>query len=435
MKRTAVYIATTEGPSEIQRITPEESDVRSVICHDGRAIALPISADYDSFVRRPTGVIEACFGHGAYRVDISDPIASGLSWQLGLFIAHALSDDGRLVRADDRIPQIVWATGEVTRDLAVEAVEDVDRKIRQSESRIRAHLDSGSRIVLAVPVENLIEANQALEDVFAGDRDRLHVVPAETVCDVLTALGLKRRRRTRQWLSRTPSAIRGRRKMPRRLAYGVPLALLAFAAVTGWQNYGPEPDLGVARANAVRILPASLRPDPDPMPPLAAIAVATRAPADMPCAAVHLDRVAPVIASRAVIVGAPVAATDIAGLCDFRYRLTNGSDRAAFLWILATRENPSGNGFRLRALHAEKPLAAWATVDLDARPPGRLSAPLRQALVVLSVPSAAVADVTRLNGLWRRVQDATSAQDLNQFLDQARAHGAAVLRLKNEFRP
>ena len=65
MKRTAVYIATTEGPSEIQRITPEDSDVRSVICHDGKAIALPVSADYDSFVRRPTGVIEACFGHSA----------------------------------------------------------------------------------------------------------------------------------------------------------------------------------------------------------------------------------------------------------------------------------------------------------------------------------------------------------------------------------
>ncbi len=433
MKNTAVYIATTEGPSEIQRITPEDSDVRSVICHGGKAIALPISPDYDAFVRRPTGVIEACFGHSAYRVDIGDPIASGLSWQLGLFIAHALFDEGRLVRSDDKIPQIIWATGEVTRDLAVDMVEDVDRKIRQSESRIRAHLDCGSRVVLAVPTGNIIEANKALEDVFAGDREGLHIVPATTVCDVLAALGLKRRRRTRQWLARTPAAISGRRNFPRQLAYAVSLALLGFAVVTGWQRFAPQADLGVARAAAVRVLPASLRPDP--VPSLAAISLAVRSPEGKPCAAVHLDRVAPLITRRAVIDGAPVAGLRIKGLCDFRYRLTNGSDKAATLWVLAMRENAGGGLFRLRTLHVEKPLAARATVDLDARPPRHLSAPLRQALVVVSVQSGAVADLTSLGGLWRRAQNAASAQDLDRTLAQARAQGAAVLRLTNDFRP
>jgi len=430
MKRTAVYIATTEGPSEIQRITPEDPDVRSVICHDGKAIALPISADYDSFVRRPTGVIEACFGHGAYRVDIGDPIASGLSWQLGLFIAHALCDEGRLVRADDKVPQIIWATGEVTRDLAVDTVDDVDRKIRRSEGRIRAHLDRGSRVVLAVPAGNLIEANKALRDVFAGDYDRLHIVAAGTVCDVLTTLGLKRRRRTRQWLAGTPAAIGGRGKMPRRLACAVSLALLAFTGVAGWQKLGPPMDLGVASAHAVRLLPAS-----DPAPSLAAVSVAVRPPAGAHCAAVHLDRVAPLITRRAVTGGAPPAGLRAADLCDFRYRLTNGSDQAVTLWVLATRENAAGGGFRLRALHAEKTLAARAAVDLDARPPSRLSAPLRQALVVLSVPSGGVAGLSGPGGLWRRARNAASAQDLDSLLNQARDHGAVVLRLTDDFRP
>ena len=433
MKRTAVYIATTEGPSEIQRITPEDSDVRSVICHDGKAIALPISPDYDGFVRRPTGVIEACFGHSAYRVDIANPIASGLSWQLGLFIAHALFDEGRLVRSDEKSPQIIWATGEVTRDLAVDAVADVDRKIRQSEAQIRVHLDCGSRVVLAVPVGNLIEANKALEDVFGSDCARLHIVPAQTVCDVLTALGLKRRRRTRQWLARTPSAIGSRRKLPRRLAYGVSIGFLAFAIVAGWQKLGPQMDLGVASAHAVRILPASLRPDPAPS--LAAVSVAVRSPEGRPCAVVHLDRAAPEITRRVVTDGAPVAGLRIAGLCDFRYRLTNGSDKAAMLWVLATRENTRGGGFRLRALHAEKPLAAGATVDLDARPPSRLSAPLRQTLVVLSVRFGALADLNNLGGFWRRARDAGSAQDLDRILAQAQAHGATVQRLAHDFRP
>lgn len=433
MKRTAVYIATTEGPSEIQRITPEDSDVRSVICHDGKAIALPVSPDYDSFVRRPTGVIEACFGHGAYRVDISDPIASGLSWQLGLFIAHALGDEGRLVRSDDKIPQIVWATGEVTRDLAVEAVDDVDRKIRQSESRIRAHLDGGSRVVLAVPAGNLTEANEALGDIFAGDCNRLHIVPAQTVCDVLAALGLKRRRRTRQWLARTPSAMGLRRKLPRQLAVVGSLALAALAVVAGWQKFGPPVDMEMARAHAMRVLPASLRPDPAQS--LAAISLAVRPPDGKHCAAVHLDRVAPLVTRRAVVDGAPVAGLRIADLCDFRYRLTNNSDRSALLWALALRKNAQGDRYRLRPLHAEKLLAARATIDLDARPPNRLSAPLHQAVIVMSVPSDAAAELTRLAGLWRRARKTTSSRDLDRILNQARTHGAAVLRLTHDFRP
>lgn len=433
MKRTAVYIATTEGPSKVQRITPEDCDVRSVICHDGKAIALPVSADYDSFVRRPTGVVEACFGHCAYRVDISDPIANGLSWQLGLFVAHALFDEGRLVGSDDKIPQIVWATGEVTRDLAVEPVDDVDRKIRQSESRIRAHLDGGSRVVLAVPVGNLTEADKALSNLFGDDYAGLHMVPAHTVCDVLAALGLKHRRRTRQWMARTSSAMGGRRKVPRQLAMAGSLALLAFAVVTGWQKYETRADPGMAKAQAVRVLPASLRPDPPPS--LAAISIAVRPPEGKLCAAVHLDRVAPLITHRAVHGGTQATGLRGTDLCDFRYRLTNGSDRPAVLWALALRENATGGEFRLRPLHAEKPLAARATLDLDARPPSRLSAPLRQALVVMSVRSDGAAGPARLDGIWRQLLNASSSRDLDRFLKQARADGAAILRLTNEFRP
>jgi len=429
MKRTAVYIATTEGPSEIQRITPEDNDVRSVVCHDGKAIALPISADYDSFVRRPTGIIEACFGYGAYRVDIASPIASGMSWQLGLFIAHALYDEGRLVRPDDDVAQVVWASGEVTRDLTVDPVDDVDRKIRLSEDRIRAHLDGGSRVVLAVPAGNFAEATRALEDVFAGD-DRLHIVAAETVCDVLAALGLKRRRRIRQWLARTPAAFGGRRKLPHRLAFAASLSLLAITVATGWQRFAPQPDPVVVQALTARVLPASLRLDPAPA--LEAVSVAVRPPAGAPCAAVHLDRDAPLVTKRAVAEGAPVMGLPIADLCDFHYRLTNTSTRLATLWVLATRENTAGGGFRRHPLHAGKRLAAMETVELDARPPSRLMAPLRQALIVMSAQSGGAAEI---GALWRRALTAASARDLDRILAQAPAHGAAVRRLTSEFMP
>jgi hypothetical protein len=433
MKGTAVQIATTEGPSEIQRITPEDPDVRSVICHDGRAIALPISPDYDPFVRRPTGVIEACFGHGAYRVDVAEPITSGQSWQLGLFIAHALYDEGRLVRSDDRTAQIVWATGEVTSDLAVAAVDEVDCKIRRSENVIRAHLEIGSRVILALPADNLAEATRALEDVFGDDCDRLHVVPAVTVCDVLSALGLKRPRRIRQWLARTPSVIADRGRMPRGLSYAFSLALVAVTAVTGWQKLDPGTGPGTAEAQGARAMNVSFRPGPAPS--VAAASVASRAPDGRPCAAVHLDRVAPVVTERPVVTGAPVAGLRVAGLCDFHYRLVNSARRPALIWVVAQRDNPGGGAFRSRIIHAERALAAGESLVLDARPPRLLSTALRQSFFVVSLPAQTPSDVSGVRALWSRAVAAASDTDLKAALDGARSHGAECRVLTNDFRP
>ncbi len=97
-----VYIGTTEGPSEIQRVTLEDAKVRSVICLGGKTIALPIARSYDSFVREPTGVIEKYFGHPAYRIDVSTPIEVGNSWQLD-WIARRGIDPAqcRVVALDD----------------------------------------------------------------------------------------------------------------------------------------------------------------------------------------------------------------------------------------------------------------------------------------------------------------------------------------------
>ena len=95
-RQDRIVIATTEGPAEVERLSEEDPDVRSVVCLQGKALALPISPDYDAFVRRPVGVIEARFGHACYRLDVSAPISGGLSWQLGVFAAHALKAAGRL---------------------------------------------------------------------------------------------------------------------------------------------------------------------------------------------------------------------------------------------------------------------------------------------------------------------------------------------------
>lgn len=120
---SAVYILTTEGPVRIQRIAEEDPAVRSVICLDGRAQSLPVSAAYDAFVRRPTGVIERLTGHAAYRMDVSARIDDGRSWQLAAFLAHL----GLMQGTTDDV--CIFATGEVDSQLGVRAVDEVVRKL------------------------------------------------------------------------------------------------------------------------------------------------------------------------------------------------------------------------------------------------------------------------------------------------------------------
>lgn len=119
---SVVYILTTKGPVRIQRIAEEDPAVRSVICLDGRAQSLPVSAAYDAFVRRPTGVIERLTGHAAYRMDVSARIDDGRSWQLAAFLAHL----GLLQGTTNGV--CIFATGEVDSQLDVRAVDEVVRK-------------------------------------------------------------------------------------------------------------------------------------------------------------------------------------------------------------------------------------------------------------------------------------------------------------------
>ena len=92
MSRVRVVIATTSGPVEVRRITPEHSDVDSAVCIEHTDSELPISAAYNSFVRPPTGIIQRHFEHDSYLLELSDRIDVGDSWKLGVFAAHAMFD-------------------------------------------------------------------------------------------------------------------------------------------------------------------------------------------------------------------------------------------------------------------------------------------------------------------------------------------------------
>jgi len=184
LTRVRVYISTTEAPAEIQRIAEEDPEIRSVMCLDGKAVELPVSAAYDSFVRKPTGVIEAEFGHPSYRVDVGARISEGLSWQLGIYLAHALAREGRLAGKGEPAERVVLATGEVDRDLHVRAVDHIADKARVATPLFGQAAAEDRTVIMFVPTAN----RQELDAPVAGCK----AVPAETVHDALAWLGIER---------------------------------------------------------------------------------------------------------------------------------------------------------------------------------------------------------------------------------------------------
>ena len=187
MKSIAVYIATTGGPVRVERVTPERAP-RSLVCLGRSSSILPISGDYDDFVRPGSGVIEREFGpheNVSYRLDLSGPITSGRSWQLGFFLAHALSTSGRLaLSGDEAVPdEIAVVTGQVDFDLNVVSVDHIPQKL---SSLIDALPDmTGCSIRLIVPAGD--NHDQAVRTVLPDD---IEVISATTAWDACRAVGL-----------------------------------------------------------------------------------------------------------------------------------------------------------------------------------------------------------------------------------------------------
>lgn len=178
--RIKVVVATTEGPSTVLRVTPEDPSLRSVVCLGRSTTALPISPAYDAFVRKPTGVIEKAVGHAAFRVDVSAPIEDGKSWQLGLYLAHRLKAADRLAEDDEPAELVLWVTGAVDGDLKVHPVEHMKEKQRRSAELFA---EVGHRVLAVVPVDQA----ESLTDL----PDSAQSLAIGTVAPLLRHLGLE----------------------------------------------------------------------------------------------------------------------------------------------------------------------------------------------------------------------------------------------------
>ncbi|MDJ0943119.1 MAG: hypothetical protein QNJ30_06625 [Kiloniellales bacterium] len=410
MTKVRVYIATTEGPAEVQRITAEDPNVKSVICLDCKAVALPISPGYDAFVRKPTGLLEAAFGHPAYRLDLSLPISAGLSWQLGVLVAHALFAAGRLAERNQSADRVIWLTGEVDRDREVLAVSHIGEKLRSSSALFRDLEDSGTPVTLFLPGDN----GKDLEPSAAGrDPD---VLPVGSADEVLRHLGLPPLRGAG---GRAASLAASRDTGEERalawslVGFGLASALL-MAAGWGSQVLAPA-DAGMRQD---RSLPSRAG--------LSLAAVELRALEGDSCAAVTFGAADPQIVETALSPGERVGTRAGARLCRLQYKITNGAAPAR-VWVLGARAGKTAPRLHTRTLTRAHELEGAESLSIDVRLPRHLETELFHRLAVITSLEAEERAAERLENISGALGPSRSVEEWEALLRDLRQSGLKVI--------
>lgn len=240
--KICVVIATTAGPALIERITPEFAP-QSMVCLGRSSEVLAISHDYDDFVRPGSGVIMREFSKAAgtasaFRLDLSQRIGTGKSWQLAVFCAHALhfASDCTLSNPQEA-ETILWLTGMVDYDLNIAAVGNIAEKVDASRDFLISCLDQGKRVVLGAHPENAKEFPAGFE-----------VIRIARTQDLLAIFDLSQSSKVAEKTSAVPVKIAQRNPLPKNagmaggtIAFGL-FASLALAAIgyLFWPTHSPS---------------------------------------------------------------------------------------------------------------------------------------------------------------------------------------------------
>ena len=133
MKKVAVYIATTNGPVQIELVS-EENIPRSEVVLSGDFIPLEnMSSEYHHFVIG-SGPVSRAFGpfpNTSFHMELTSSIDSGRSWHLAALIAHGLAQNNELAGPKEEPDQIIWATGRLGNNFELEA-DHLNKKLTLS---------------------------------------------------------------------------------------------------------------------------------------------------------------------------------------------------------------------------------------------------------------------------------------------------------------
>jgi len=189
--RIRVLVATTEGPVEIESLVAEDAILaRSVVCIAGSTETAGIDREYHAFVDRGTGLIARLYGHDRFRLDVSGRVDAGSSWQLGVFIAHALHATGRLAHKGEEAGTVVLATGRVQPlDEVVLEVGHVDHKLRRAFERLQVEAINKSDILVVWPKANSLAVGEETRGVLRSFGAK--AIEIDSLGSLREALGLQ----------------------------------------------------------------------------------------------------------------------------------------------------------------------------------------------------------------------------------------------------
>ena len=370
--KVQVYIGTSEGPVRIERITREGAPTRqSAICLRRTTETLAVSTGYNAFVKSPSGVIEREFGpfeDGAFRLDVSANHIQGNSWQLAVFAAHALAAQGRLAGVEEDADIAVWATGEVSNDLAVTPVTLVPDKLRASVGEIEALIANGVSVKIVVPAVN--DETQFLD--LPEGVELIAVATTDALCD---PLGLSPPRPTTGTDSRAAAGADRRSRWP--VVAGLAAVCLA-AGVYGVYRWQPSlsglapAGMQPAQLQSTQLEPTQSQPSPatgggesehakdtappaaekvapldKTMPPVEKVAALPpvsleiherRAKAGTSCAAVHFGTAQPITAPVRISSGATASSRWDDSLCGLRFVVNAGKTLVFAALVLRVRK-------------------------------------------------------------------------------------------------
>ena len=177
VKKIVLFVGTTGGPVQIERLTPESAP-QSVVCESGTTRSLPISLDYHDYIRPGNGLIQKIFGpfeFPSFRADVIGRIDTGLSWQLPFFIAHAIdaSKNCVLISNIEEADRVIWATGKVNVvNRKILTVNGLDEKINSSEKLFDKLKNDKHQVTIIYP------------------KDQIHPVPSQPDFEIILACDL-----------------------------------------------------------------------------------------------------------------------------------------------------------------------------------------------------------------------------------------------------